>query len=211
MKIIDLTHLIEEQMPVFPGTEQPTLDPACTMAQNGFREKKLTMYSHTGTHMDAPAHMLLEGKTLDDFAAEHFIGPACVIDARQIKGEISKNLLEAYQEQLKASDFVLLWTGWSEKWGKETYFEDFPALSVEAARYLSEFDLKGFGVDTISVDLMTAKQFQIHEILLSKDMVLIENLCHLDQLIHQDFHLSVLPIKLSDADGSPVRAVAMLL
>ena len=69
MKMLDLTHCITLEMPVYPGTEPPRLTAACTMEKDGFRETLLEMYSHTGTHMDAPAHMLPNGRTLDDFPA----------------------------------------------------------------------------------------------------------------------------------------------
>lgn len=61
MKVYDLTHTIQNDMPVYPGTEQPKLTTACTIEAVGYRETLLHMFSHTGTHMDAPAHMLLDG------------------------------------------------------------------------------------------------------------------------------------------------------
>ena len=80
MKMLDLTHCITPEMPVYPGTEPPRLTAACTMEKDGFRETLLEMYSHTGTHMDAPAHMLPSGRTLDDFPAETFAGRGFVVD-----------------------------------------------------------------------------------------------------------------------------------
>ena len=82
MKMLDLTHCITPEMPVYPGTEPPRLTAACTMEKDGFRETLLEMYSHTGTHMDAPAHMLPNGRTLDDFPAETFAGRGFVLDCR---------------------------------------------------------------------------------------------------------------------------------
>ena len=82
MKMLDLTHCITPEMPVYPGTEPPRLTAACTMEKDGFRETLLEMYSHTGTHMDAPAHMLPSGRTLDDFPAETFAGRGFVVDCR---------------------------------------------------------------------------------------------------------------------------------
>ena len=82
MKMLDLTHCITPEMPVYPGTEPPRLTAACTMEKDGFRETLLEMCSHTGTHMDAPAHMLPKGRTLDDFPAETFAGRGFVLDCR---------------------------------------------------------------------------------------------------------------------------------
>ena len=80
MKIIDLTHTIAENMPVYPGTEGPKLTTANTYETDGFKETLLKMYSHTGTHMDPPAHLYSHGKTLDRFPASHFEGRAFTVD-----------------------------------------------------------------------------------------------------------------------------------
>ena len=80
MKVYDLTHTIKNDMPVYPGTEQPRLTTACTIEEAGYRETLLHMFSHTGTHMDAPAHMLPEGTILDSYDAEKFTGTALVVD-----------------------------------------------------------------------------------------------------------------------------------
>ena len=84
MKVIDLTHTIKSDMPVFPGTGQPKLDPASSFEEDGFRETLLTMYSHTGTHMDAPAHVRKDGITLDKLPADKFVGKALVIDCSDL-------------------------------------------------------------------------------------------------------------------------------
>ncbi|SCZ77288.1 cyclase family protein [Acidaminobacter hydrogenoformans] len=206
MKIIDLTHLIKENMPVFPGTEPPVLEAANTLERDGFREKKLHMYSHTGTHMDAPAHMINKGWTLDQVGIEAFFGPAVKIDARGLK-RIEKIHLEPLTDS--GAEFLVLWTGWDQYWGTEKYFGAFPALSLEAAAWLTGLSLKGIGVDAISIDPMDSEDFAVHLELLSNDMVLIENLRGLEQLPEQ-FIFSAMPLKLEDADGSPVRAYALL-
>jgi kynurenine formamidase len=80
IKIIDLTNYIYPDMPVFPGTEPPTFVQANTLEKDGFAEASITMSSHTGTHIDAPAHMLPHGTTLDDFPIENFMGKAVLLD-----------------------------------------------------------------------------------------------------------------------------------
>ena len=85
MKVIDLTHTIKVDMPVFPGTDQPKLDSASTLEKDGFRETLLTMYSHTGTHMDAPYHVRDKGMTLDKFPADKFVGKALIVDCSDLK------------------------------------------------------------------------------------------------------------------------------
>jgi kynurenine formamidase len=205
MKIIDLSHTIKEDMPVFPGTKPPRLENHCTLLEHGFREKLITMFSHTGTHMDAPSHML-EGLSLDQLSPGHFVGKVIVIEAKSYT--VTLDELLPYEEVLKESDFVLLKTHWDIHWGSDQYFYHFPALSTEGATYLTSFNLKGYGVDAISVDHMEDHAFPIHHILLGHGMVLIENLTNLDQVQTGDL-LSVLPLKIEDADGSPIRAVAI--
>lgn len=208
--VVDCTHVIQENMPVFPGTEKPVLFPACRFEEMGFREKKWTMYSHTGTHMDAPAHMIKEGKTLDEFPIEKFMGQGLVIDVRECtESQVPLARIQSYEKALEETDFLLIQTGWEEHWGRGQYFSDFPALSVEAAEYLMQFDLKGIGVDTISIDLMDSKSFPIHDILLHHELVIIENLKNLS-LISGKFFFQALPLHVEDSDGSPVRAIAIL-
>ena len=84
MKVIDLTHVIKEDMPVYPGTEPPRLEPANTYEKDGFKETRISMFSHTGTHMDPPAHLFPGRITLDQFPPEQFIGRAVVIDCRDL-------------------------------------------------------------------------------------------------------------------------------
>lgn len=209
MKIIDLTHKIEESMPVYPGTEGPTLTAACLYERDGFRELLMNMYTHTGTHIDAPAHMLEKGLTLDVLPVEQFIGPAMVIDVRG-QNVIPAKVFVEIKDQLIHVDFVLIRTGWDKKWGDKAYFENFPVLSKEAVEYLCEYDLKGFGVDAISVDSMSSKSFEVHKILLKKNMVMVENLKGLEKLGDGIFTLSILPLNVKGADGSPVRAIGMI-
>ena len=80
MRVLDFTHRIEPDMPVYPGTEPPRLSPANTYEKDGFRETLLSLYSHTGTHMDAPAHLFAHQPTLDALPAAQFVGPALVVD-----------------------------------------------------------------------------------------------------------------------------------
>lgn len=88
MKIIDLTHPITENMPMYPGTAAPSLQIAYNCEQYGFMETLITMYSHTGTHIDAPAHLYVNGLTLEKYPIEQFVGKALVIDCRKLeKGE----------------------------------------------------------------------------------------------------------------------------
>lgn len=210
MIIIDLTHTIKEDMPVYPGTEPPSLSNANTIEKDGFAELLLTMYSHTGTHIDAPCHMIAGAKSLSDFDAGKFIGKACVLDFSDLEAvEICLSDIRAHEYKISQADFVVIRTGWEKYWGTASYFEGFPVLSSDAAKWLASFNLKGVGVDAISVDGVGSESFDVHFSFMEKEIVIIENLTNLNQIRDEFFTLSVFPLKLQDADGSPVRAVAI--
>jgi arylformamidase len=210
MKVTDLSHRIYPTMPVFPGTEPPRLEKANTLEHDGFAELKLSMYTHTGTHMDAPAHMLPGAPTLDQFPVEKYAGQAAIVDVRgRPGGRIERQELEAQADRLEKVEFVLFKTGWSSLWGQPEYFEAFPSLTPEAAEWLVGLDLKGVGIDAISMDAIESTEFLIHKILLGRNLVLIENLTNLEAVHSPIFLLSALPLKIEQADGSPVRAAAL--
>jgi len=211
MEIIDLTHFISATMPVFPGTEAPRLDEAYTIERNGFAEKMLHLVSHTGTHIDAPGHILPGATRLDGFPAGRFLGPAVVMDVSAVRGRsIETGDIEGYEARLREADFALLHTGWAEYWGLPEYFSPYPVLSPAAAQWLAGFGLKGLGVDAISVDEVDSTALLVHRALFAKNMVILENLVGLEPLIGKEFIFSCLPLKIVDADGSPIRAVAIL-
>jgi arylformamidase len=210
MQIIDLTHMIDEKMPVFPGTEPPKIIQNNTINKDGFAEKLLTLYTHTGTHIDAPAHMIEGGNSLGDFPVEKFIGRGVVIPLES-DDLINLNYLKKFETQIREASFVLFYSGWDSLWGKKEYFNKFPTLTIEAAKYLVEFNLKGVGIDAISIDPMESINFDIHHILLKKDLVIIENLKDLKKLIDKKFEFFITPLKIKDLDGSPVRAIAKIL
>lgn len=206
MKIYDLTHTIRNDMPVYPGTEQPRLTTACTIEETGYRETLLHMYSHTGTHIDAPAHMLPDGATLDSYAPEKLAGAAVVVDCRGEKA-ITLPLLQRYD--LSGVDFVLFCTGWDRKWGTPAYYEDFPCLTAEAAAYLAALPLKGVGEDSISLDPCDSTEFPNHITLMKAGFINTENLTGLDALLGRRFTFVTLPLKFENADGCSCRAIAM--
>ncbi len=211
MKIIDLTHYIYPEMPVYPGTEPPSFSTPCTIEKNGFTETKIALYSHTGTHIDAPAHIIPEAKTLDQLNIDHYFGQTCMLDLTSVKeGTIDIADLKPYEDLMGQNDFVLLHTGWSQFWNKTGYFEGYPLLSTEAATWLSQFRLKGLGIDMISIDREGTSDFPIHRIFLEQNVVIIENLTNLQELPRAGFSFSCLPLKFENADGSPVRAIAII-
>jgi len=209
--LIDLTHPIHEDMPVYPGTEQPVIITGCSIEQDGFLEKKVTFYSHTGTHMDAPAHLIQGGKFLDQYDISRFCGSAIALHLEtNVNKSITLRDLKPVEDQLKHVDFLLIHTGWSRFWGTDDYFTGFPVLTSEAAEWVSGTGLKGIGFDAISADSADTRTYPIHKILLGSDMVIVENLANIDQIHEETFDFSCFPLYFQQADGSPVRAVATI-
>lgn len=211
MKVIDLTHLIESAMPVYPGTEPPSFEPANTYEKNGFKETRISMYSHTGTHMDPPAH-LYQGRTpLDDFPEDQFIGKALVIDCTSLnEGEpITMEQLLRYGDKVKQADFLLFYLGWDVRWGTEAYFGDYPCIDDSVLDFILAGYYKGIGFDVIGLDPIEDENLTRHKKLFqNKDIVNIENLCNLGLCGDDLFWFSCFPLKIADCDGSPIRAVA---
>ncbi|MBM6828799.1 cyclase family protein [Anaerotignum lactatifermentans] len=213
MKIIDLTHTISPGMPVYPGTEPPRLEEASTYEKDGFRETLLTMYSHTGTHMDAPAHIFPELTTLDQFSGAQFVGKGLVIDCTDLGegGRIGMEYLHKAGAPVEEAEFLLFRTGWDAKWGQPEYFGDYPCITEEVAAYLTDSGKKGIGLDTIGLDPVADTDLKLHHQVLATDrFVIIENLTHLEQLGEGLFLFCALPLKYRDADGAPVRAMGIL-
>jgi kynurenine formamidase len=210
LTVIDLTHPLTADMPVYPGTEPPLIQPANTVERNGFAETLIRMYSHTGTHIDAPAHMLAGAPSLDQFGVDRFVGRACAIDVSALgDGRIGRSALEPHASLVSGCDFVLLHTGWSRNWGSARYFEDYPVLSPDGAQWLVERLRKGVGFDVISADPVGAAVFDNHLAFFRAGLVIVENLTNLGSLVGRTFTFSCLPLAFERGDGSPVRAVAV--
>jgi arylformamidase len=211
MKIIDLTHKIAPDMPVYPGTKPPVFTTEYRIEHAGFLEKSISIYSHTGTHIDAPCHIINAANSLDQFSVEHFYGNAFLLNYGPENNQyIEINHLEPHQDIIKNSDFLLVNTGWNRLWGTDRYFADYPVFSSEAALWLTKFNLKGIGSDTISADQPDSKDFPIHKIFLKNNILIVENLTNLEALPDIRFVFSCFPLKTEHADGSPVRAVAII-
>lgn len=213
MRIIDLTHIMTPDMPVYPGMEQPKLCAASTYAQDGFRETLLTMYSHTGTHMDAPAHIFPGLAELDVFPASQFVGKGLVIDCGGLQAgeQIGLEKISAVQALADEADFLLFYTGWDAYWRQPSYMQGFPSVSLSVAQYAVDTGKRGVGVDTISVDGIQDADLPVHRLLLGTNaMVIIENLTNLGKLGEGLFDFFALPLKFQASDGAPVRAIGLL-
>lgn len=212
MKIIDLTHDITEDMPVYPNSDKPKLKTVFTYEKDGFRETMLTFGTHIGTHIDSPAHIVKGKPTLDAFSVSQFVGKGLVIDCRNIKDgdEITAEHILKYGEKLNQAEFLLFNLGWDKKWGTNDYFGNFPCLSSEAIDVIVNSNYKGIGIDVISIDSI-GKPLKVHtELFTKKSLIVVENLTNLEKCGNEIFTFVCLPLKLIDVDGSPARAIAII-
>ncbi len=213
MTVVDLTHTISENMPVYPGTEAPKLTVPCTVERNGFKETLLHIFSHTGTHIDAPAHLFENGRTLESFNGSQFVGTAVVIDCSELEegGQIGMSFIDRDRELAEKADFLLFRTGWDKKWGTPDYFGGFPCITREVADFMVARAKKGVGLDTISLDPIESSRLENHRTILSQNsIVIIENLCDLELLGSGLFTFIAAPLKFEGSDGAPIRALGII-
>jgi len=213
MKIIDLTHRISEDMPVYPGADPPKLEQTGTYAKDGYKETRLTMLSHTGTHMDSPAHLFADGTALDDLPVDQFAGMALVVDCSGLcEGrKITMDRINRNREKAEKAEFLLFYTGWDRYWGADAYFSGYPVIDDEVIGFLLGTKKKGVGLDVIGIDPIADANLTIHrKLLIAGEIVIIENLKNLRLLGDDLFLFCALPLKYKNSDGAPVRAIAIL-
>ncbi len=211
MKYIDISHPFDVTTPVYPGSEPPAITQESTIQNNGFNEKQICFSIHSGTHIDAPAHMLTGGATIDSLDISHYTGRGYAIDVSACsKGKIDISMLSPHREKLESADFLILHSGWHMYSSGAEYYSGFPVLSDEAAEWIAGFSLKGIGVDMVSVDPVNSTDYVNHMTFFRRNMIIIENLKDTEQLIGKEFILNVFPLNITGGDGSPVRAVAVI-
>ncbi len=224
MKIIDLTHSIRDDMPVYPGDPPPAIRRALTHEENYCHVDELRLGSHTGTHIDAPFHFLKAGQTIDLVPLERCLGYGVMVDASKKRDlePIGEAELAPASGLIEYGDFVLLRTGWDRFFGTARYLRH-PYLSAEGARFLHRLGVALVGIDAMSVDSSAADAqsaepgskdkeetaYPAHDVLLGNGILIVENLCRLERVPVRRGLFSFLPLKLKDSDGSPVRAVYM--
>jgi arylformamidase len=196
--IIDLSAVVNADTPVYPGDPPVKVEAAGIYATDGYTDHMLSLGTHTGTHIDAPAHMIENGKTLDKFPPEHFVGPGKLVEGF--------DLAKVKQAEVGEGDIVLFHTGLSAKFYDEEYWEIREAMSEEIAKYLVDAKVKMVGMDTGGADTKGSDGHPIHKILLGSDVLIIENLVNLEKLAGKKFKVYALPINLN-VDGAPARVI----
>ncbi len=224
-KLIDLSQALEEHMPNFP-THSKFYHNLWGSYWHGDRSLsyQLVMNEHNGTHVDAPAHFISNAEplahvTIDRIPLASLIGRGAKLDCRGFReGDyVSKGFVTTWEAQhglLEPGDVVLFDFGWSAHWGlrpdNKRYQADWPGVGMDAAEYLIAKSVAAIGVDTLSPDPPAALRTNpIHPVVLQKQVLIIENLCNLDQL-PEFFVFIALPLKIKGGSGSPIRPVALI-
>ncbi len=206
--IVDLTMTYRSGM---PGVD---IQSKYTIEADGWNASTLELYSHAGTHMDAPFHFGVSEETIDEMPLDRCMGTAWVVNLTHIKpGALIKidhlgNIAESFQ----TGESLLMHTNWSRHYGNFEYYRDhFPRISEELAHWCAEKSVKILGVESLSVaDVNNLEEVtRIHQILLGGQIVIVEGLCNLDQLTTPKVHFVAAPIKYLKGDGAPCRAFAM--
>ena len=213
MKVIDLTLTISEKIPTFPGSPEPNFINWETIEKEGYNLELLFLSSHTGTHMDAPYHFLKKGQKIDQIATKRLVTEAFLIKIRKGADQaITKSDIEKFEKQFGKIDdgsTVIFHTGWQKNLNKKSYFLKNPGLTVPAAKYLASKKINLVGIDSPSIDLGKDQRFSVHHVLAKSGILIVENLANLEKINSERFHFIVAPLKLKNATGSPVRAMAL--
>lgn len=207
--LIDLSYVINEDIPVYPGTPLPNIEKLSDIRTDGYLESNFTLSTHTGTHIDVEKHISDQGKTISQYEIEQFFGTAQTIDCSACRKVQTDHITDAI-DLTDLPDFILFITKWDRYWGSEEYFTGYPVLTDAAARYLSKMPLKGIGIDACSFDIPDTCQLTNHKVLLENGLILIENLKGLSKLVNKKFTFTCFPLKIEKGDGSPVRACAIV-
>lgn len=206
MHMWDLTYTISEDMLLYPGTPQPKLHDFATPAKDGYGMSEFTFWNHLGTHIDAPNHFHADGRSLDQFPLSAFVRRVLTIDGRDTS-ELTAAFLEPRMERYESGDGVLLLTGQYRFWGTPDYFRPFPVLSDDGADFLLHRNVGMILVDAPSVDPVSTESFPIHRRLLRSPLLIVENLAYQPDL-PAVFHITALPLKIKNSNGSPARVIA---
>jgi kynurenine formamidase len=206
-RIVDLTLMMH------PGMRGVDFEVRSTIDGKGWNTTILHLYSHAGTHMDAPYHFIAQGETLDNLVLEKCVGPAQVLDLTFVKPRdvITIEHLAPYAEKIGPGSRLLLKTGWSARADTPEYRSQLPRVGLPLAEWLAERQIALLGVEMPAVADVDNKEelTTVHQALLGAEIVIVEGLTNLDALHQQEVTFIALPLKLEGGDGSPVRAIAI--
>ena len=206
-RIIDLTWTLTH------GTRGVEFETATVLSKDGWNSRILHLYSHAGTHMDAPIHFEVSNETIDGISLERCIGPAWVIDAEDVqpRGLITGAHIGSVAERFTPGESLLIKTGWSSRVSQPEYRSVLPRISMELAEWCAQHRVKMLGVEQPAVaDVNNLEEItSVHRVLLEAGIVIVEGLTNLHAIEKERVIFMAFPLKISGGDGSPVRALAI--
>ncbi|QNU68507.1 cyclase family protein [Ruminiclostridium herbifermentans] len=205
MRLIDLSHTIENGMPVYPGDSGLKLVQTRIYSSDNYNNHSIETEMHVGTHLDGPMHMLDVNKYLCDFELENFCGKGCIIRSHN---ENLIKLKESHLDIVNGAEIVLLHTGMDKFYGLKEYYSKHPILDMSFCEMLVRNKIKILGIDMPSPDRFP---FDVHKYLLSHGVLILENLTNLEKINDEDsFEVMAFPLKIK-TDSCMVRAIARIL
>ncbi len=195
MEIIDVTKPIEEGRRYYPTLPSPKIDLLrhYSLGHNHWTSF-IQLPLHTATHIDAPAHFLPDGKTIDKVPVGEFISIAQVIDCSN-EEVITKEILS--KKSIKTATLLFK---------TRSYVENYTYFDVEAAKFIAESNVKIVGSEAPSVDRPGDKNYPVHKILLSHDILIVEGL-NLKEVREGIYLFICLPLLIKDVEASPARGI----
>lgn len=216
MPFIDVSHALYSGMPGVPSLPPVEIAPLTSLAEGKpLAVSKLTCASHSGTHIDAPAHAVQGAETIDEVAVERFIGPGVVTSVSGGSGhEISVDELLAGGPAPERGDMLLIHTGWGKKFDEDSY-HDHPSLHPDVGDWAVDVGLNLVGMDTLTPDLPVASRgpdfaFPLHRILLGNGILIAENLRGLGAASGRRVTVHGLPVSVRGGDAGLARIVLEL-
>ncbi len=204
MKIIDISLPLNNETPIYPGNVPLSISMHHSMPEYATHLSSIIFGSHTGTHIDAPAHAIEGAVTLEKIPLGHFIGECRVLDFSNDRGEaVTKQMLQS--KNIKSGERILLKTRNSIR-GFEKFYEDYIYLDGDAAGYLSSLPVLLVGIDSLSIKKRGGPDQRPHTALLARNIPILEGL-NLDQPAEGSYELICLPLNFTGIEGAPARAV----
>jgi len=212
-KAVDLTHELHNGMPIYPGDPSPSFVSYATLEKNGVNLTKLTLGSHTGTHIDAPRHFIPDGIGIDQISPNKLVGEAYIADmsSKTIgSGITAQDLRQTLEAKVAEDDIVVIYTGCSEHWDDELIRRNYTYLTGDAAEYLVSKKIRAVGIDFLSVEKFQAPTPAAHKTLLGNGIFIIESLSRATkQFVGRRILMICMPIKLQNGDGAPSRVIGV--
>ena len=220
--VIDLTHPISPDSPSWDAScgfqHKITLDYEQCTTTTPFRVQTIQMHAGIGTHMDAPAHCIPGGKTIEQLSLSELIAPCVVIDvskeadASYVCESADIQSFERKYGTISRGSFVIIYTGWSRYWHQPKQYRNdlqFPSISKETALLLLEREVVGLGIDTFSADKADS-DYPVHRALLGAGKYLVENIAYAEQLPAVGSYSMALPILTVGGTEAPIRLIGLI-